>query len=177
MGPTQLTKQLICGLYKCLDVTPITASKVIWFNGSFEQPNATLLTTGYVCVKPPFFFVRAKEYPSKGHLNCDHASASCVLSNCWNASSKTAVLMRIPPILWLPTEESSTVQEVHFTKEISLSRPKQDFGITAALWLLPSQRQQLPLLLDWHWLSLLQIPLHSIKWYKNLLKLYLFRNN
>ncbi|VTJ61410.1 Hypothetical predicted protein [Marmota monax] len=57
----QLGKQLLCGAYKCIDMSLIVTMNTIRFNVSFEKPSAKHATKGHVCVKPPFFFVASTQ--------------------------------------------------------------------------------------------------------------------
>ncbi|XP_034361325.1 uncharacterized protein LOC117710526 [Arvicanthis niloticus] len=79
-----------------------------------------------VCMKPPFFFILINT--SEEVLSCNASGVACLMSECWDGTSTTALVVRLPTFVPIPVEADPEQFPV-----LSLLRHKRDFGITAAI--------------------------------------------
>lgn len=82
-----------------------------------------------VCVKPPFFFLLFNVTNITASIvPCNKSDFKCILSQCWNGTSDSAVVMCITTYVPIPV-----VIDTGKLSMIALFRQKRDFGLTAAI--------------------------------------------
>lgn len=90
----------------------------------------TTIPTSPVCLRAPFFFLLFNATSSNitDMASCNSSVFTCIISQCWNGTDDSAVVLRIPTNIPIPV-----VVDTGDFPVTRLFRHRRDFGITAAL--------------------------------------------
>ncbi|XP_058437141.1 uncharacterized protein LOC131424390 [Marmota monax] len=92
-----------------------------------QVSNATLPSAA-VCLHSPFLFLLTNDTNTTGSEMIDCSNCTYVLSECWNGSWSTAVVMKVPTFVPIPVTADPDSFPI-----VEVLRSRRDFGITAAI--------------------------------------------